>query len=227
MSAISERILHENEQSAEQRRARWAVVGLSVLGSALVIASYFLPYWKFNLVAPQYPMGLKLHISLSGITGDVREIDILNHYIGMMPMATAAELERTAAPYLVSVAAIGVVLALVAAGKRVGWLGLVPGFALPVGFVLDTLYWMYRFGHELDPDQPINFPTFMPVLLGHGSIGQFHTTAWPDWGFYVAVAGAVCVAVALRIRRHVCDTCPKASTCGAACPQLMVLGKRA
>ena len=47
----------------------------------------------FELVAPQYPKGLKLDISLTGITGDVKEIDILNHYIGMRTMSDAASLE--------------------------------------------------------------------------------------------------------------------------------------
>lgn len=207
----------------EQRRSRWAVFALSIAGAALVVASYFLPYWDFKLVAPQYPMGLKLQIALTGVTGDVKEIDILNHYIGMQSMAAAAQVEQAAAPYILSVVAIGIVLGLLAAGKRIGWIGIIPGFALPLGFVGDTLMWMYKFGHELDPNQPINFPEFMPTLLGEGLIGQFHTTAYPAIGFYVALLGGVCVAIAVFLRKRVCDTCPKASTCGGACSQLMVL----
>lgn len=207
----------------EQRRSRWAVFASSFVAAGALIGSYFLPYWNFQLVAPQYPMGLKLQINLFGITGDVKEIDILNHYIGMQSMANAAAIERAASTYIVAAVAIGVVLGLVAAGKRVGWFGILPALGLPLGFLADTEMWMYKFGHELDPDQPINFPPFMPVLLGHGTIGQFHTTAYPAAGFWLACVAALGVTAAVLLRRRICDTCPKASTCGAKCSQLMVL----
>lgn len=209
--------------AAQQRQRRWGVLGLAVAGAALFAGSYGFAYWNFFLVAPQYPKGLSFQIRLTGITGDVKEIDILNHYIGMMPLSQGALLEAAMSPYIVAAVALGVIVGLTLAGKRLGWVGLVPALGLPLGFLVDTTYWMYRFGHELSEDQPINFPPFMPTLFGPGRVGQFHTTAWPALGFWMAVAGAVCVGVAVMMRRSVCDTCPRGGTCGGACGQLLIL----
>lgn len=205
-----------------QRTRRWTVLGLAI-GSVLLFAlSYQLPYWNFHLVAPQYPHGLNLQIALYGITGDVGEIDILNHYIGMMKMSTAASVERAMSAYIVTAVALGALAGVLATGKRLGWLGLVPAVGLPLGFVADTLYWMYRFGHELEPDAPLHFAPFMPTLLGAGEIGQFHTTAWPAAGFWLAVLAAALIGVAVILRKQVCDHCPRGATCGKACTHLTV-----
>ncbi|MGZ3475271.1 MAG: cytochrome C, partial [Polyangiales bacterium] len=63
---------------------------MSLAGAALFCASYFLPWWRLWLFAPQYPKGLEVGISLTGVGGDVRELNILNHYIGMKPLDLAA-----------------------------------------------------------------------------------------------------------------------------------------
>ena len=61
---------------------------------ATYVASFFQDWWKLTLYAPQYPHGLRLTISLTGMGGDVHEIDMLNHYIGMGHLAEAAQFER-------------------------------------------------------------------------------------------------------------------------------------
>src|SRR3954465_445445 len=88
-------------------RARWVVVALGLGGAALFVASFFQRWWGFWLYAPQYPGGLRLDISLTGMGGDVHEIDLLNHYIGMQHLAEAAPIELRLAVY--GVAAIAVV----------------------------------------------------------------------------------------------------------------------
>lgn len=220
---LTERREARARTAAEQKRRRWAVAGLAFLGAGLFAASFNFPYWHFFLVAPQYPKGLKFDINLTGITGDLFEIDILNHYIGMKPLSEGALLEAAMSPYIVTAVCLGVVVGLLAAGKRIGAIGLIPALGLPLGFLADTWYWMYHFGHTLSPDQPITFAPFMPTLFGAGKVGQFHTTAWPAVGFWMAVAGAVVVAAAVMMRKSVCDHCPKGSTCGGACTHLMVI----
>lgn len=182
-------------------RRRWLVVALATGGALLFAVSYFLPYWSFGLVAPQYPDGLSLHIALSGVTGDVKEIDILNHYIGMRSMSDAAALESAASPYVVGAVVLSVIAGATLTSKRRGWLALLPAVALPLGFVADLTWWMYRFGHELDPTAPIRFEPFMPMLVGSGTIGQFHTTAAPAPGFCLAVLAAALVAMSVYLRR--------------------------
>ena len=63
---------------------RWAVLVCAVVAVVLFGASFFLPWWRFWLYAPQYPKGLGLTISLTGMGGDVHEIDLLNHYICLL-----------------------------------------------------------------------------------------------------------------------------------------------
>lgn len=209
-----------------QRRRRWLVLLLAVGGALLLVLSYQLPYWNFHLVAPQYPKGLSLQIALYGITGDVAEIDILNHYIGMMKMSTAASLERSMSAYIVAAVALGTLAGIVATGRRLGVLGLVVALGLPLGFLADTTWWMYRFGHELEPNAPLKFSPFMPVLVGSGTIGQFHTTAWPASGFWMALLAALMAASAVYLRKQVCDHCPKGATCGVSCSHLIVFTKQ-
>jgi hypothetical protein len=203
------------------RGRRYTVVALALAGAILFGASYFLPYWNFHLVAPQYPNGLSLQIALSGMKGDVSEIDILNHYIGMRKMSTAASVETMMGPYLVVVVALSAVAGVLATGKRFGWLGLIPAIGLPLGFVADVVGWMYRFGHDLDPDAPLHFAPFMPHVLGNGTIGQFHTTAWPASGFWLALVAAALIGTAVAMRKRVCDSCPVRGDCGASCTHLM------
>ena len=54
----------------------------------LFIASLFLPLWRIELDAPQYPEGLVLQLHANKIAGEVDIINGLNHYIGMATLHT-------------------------------------------------------------------------------------------------------------------------------------------
>jgi copper chaperone NosL len=68
---------------------------LLMLGGLLLIISIFLPYWSMTMYAPQYPKGLKVDVYVNQLEGDVREIDSLNHYLGMPPLDEGGQLERS------------------------------------------------------------------------------------------------------------------------------------
>jgi copper chaperone NosL len=52
--------------------------------AALALSLVFIfPIWSIDLWAPQYPEGLGLQIWLNKMTGDLDNINLLNHYIGM------------------------------------------------------------------------------------------------------------------------------------------------
>jgi len=203
--------------------ARWLVVGAAAAAALLFAGSFFVPWWQFWLYAPQYPKGLQLVISLTGMGGDVSEIDLLNHYIGMKHLAGAAPMERHLAGY--GVAAISVVtLALLAfSGRKLNKLVVIPAISFPVIFIADSFYWLYSFGHQLDPHAPLHIGAFTPQMFGNGQIGQFETFARPGIGFWLAVAGVGCAVVATFLRSRVCAGCATRGTCGAVCHRLMVL----
>ncbi len=213
--------------ATHERRRRWWAVGLATSAVALYAAAFFAPWWHITLYAPQYPKGLSLAIGLAGFGGDVHEIDLLNHYIGMGHLADAAPLERRLAGYGVALVALTCFAIMLAAGKRLGTLALVPAALLPVGFLADAYGWMHHFGNNLDPRAPIRMPPFTPELFGSGVIGQFRTLALPHLGFFLALLGLATLVAAAVVRRRVCGTCPAAGDCRLTCPHLLVLKPRA
>lgn len=208
----------QDHGSARRLGARWLVVALAATAAALWGVSLSLPWWRFWLFAPQYPKGLGLVISLNGVSGDVREINLLNHYIGMKHLEEAAAFERAHAGWGIAAVAIVVVLFMLATGRRLGWLAALAAVMFPVGFVADSTYWLWKFGHDLDPRSPLHIKPFTPQMFGEGIIGQFHTYAIPDTGFWVALAGVVCVVAAVLLRARVCNGCARRFACGAVCP---------
>lgn len=202
---------------------RWIVLALVAGAVALWIGAYFVPWWSFTLYAPQYPRGLHLTVQLTGIGGDVHEVDMLNHYIGMSHLEDAAKYEKLIAPWgLGGLAALVVALALFG-GRRVGeWLW-VPSVVLVAGFLGDSFYWLHHFGHKLNPHAPLHIPPFTPHLFGPGTIGQFRTTAVPTWGFLLALGGGLLLVAAAIIRGRVCKQCRLENQCHAVCPRGFVL----
>lgn len=200
-----------------QVHRRALVVALAVAGALLMAASYFFPWWNFLLVAPQYPKGLTLVVSLTGITGDTDEIDIINHYIGMSHITEGAPLERAFGGYAVGLLVVMVIVGILAAGRKIGWVSVLMGLGFPIGFIADTMYWLYTFGHDLDPKAPVHIKPFTPALFGEGKVGQFHTTATPAEGFGLALLGVVLVGIAVWQRAKVCRACPVHDACGVTC----------
>lgn len=183
-----------------KRNPSWLAIALAIAGAALFVVSFFLPWWEFWLLAPQYPQGLQLLISLRGMSGDVHEIDLLNHYIGMKALEDAAPTERHLAGYGIALLCIAVITIAVIGGRRLNRFVAVLAALLPIVFLVDSFYWLYKFGHELDPRAPLHMQAFTPHLAGHGMIGQFETFARPLAGFWVALAGVALVIASALIR---------------------------
>jgi len=176
------------------------IIILMCLGSILLGASYFFPYWEMHLMAPQYPDGLHVFTYLNGVRGDTAEINELNHYIGMGKIEMAAEFERSVAWIAVLVFAIGGVI-VGALRFNMGRIFYFPPFIFLFGFMADFTYQMYRFGHNLDPNAPIKLTPFMPSLIGEGKIGQFTSLAYFSTGFWMAFFSCLIFLFALTNKR--------------------------
>lgn len=187
--------------------ARWFGTALLLMAAGMTALSFSHPFWMFKLYAPQYPNSLSLVISLSGLSGDVREINMLNHYIGMAPLDQAAMFERRMASVAVSAIAAAICVLALVRGRWPAWLATALAAGLPFGFVADTLYWLQRFGHSLDPHAPLRIAAFTPQLFGNGAIGQFMTFALPQFGFWLAIASAVLAATSALLREFGGQAC--------------------
>jgi copper chaperone NosL len=191
-------------EEVKTRRVRYLLPTLFLAGGAvLIIVSIFLPYWSLVLHAPQYPQGLLVNAYLSHLEGDVQEIDGLNHYIGMRPLAEAAQLEKS-----ISVFAIGALILLVLAAIFIHspWSVLlaIPAILLPVVFLADLYYWLNNFGQNLDPNAALSnaVKPFTPTILGEGVIGQFKTVAFADFGLLLATAASALILIGLYLQRR-------------------------
>ena len=75
--------------------------------------TYFLPLWNLTMFAPQYPDGLRLdiysHTLVGGNNGqDIKEINVLNHYIGMQDLVNESFTEFKWMPFVIG--ALGLLL---------------------------------------------------------------------------------------------------------------------
>ena len=175
---------------------------LPLVAGALILASLALPYWQLDLRAPQYPRGLHVTLWVYKVEGDILEIDGLNHYIGMTKLDGGGERERAVAPFALPILAG---LATLAAVRRRGtWLLAIPPISLPLVFVGDLFYWLFTFGHNLDPRAALSssIHEFTPVLLGPGKVGQFRTTGYFHIGWYLAFLATIMLIAAIVIRRR-------------------------
>lgn len=199
-----QRVRHQTRETTSWITAREALpLGLLIVAAALLIGSIFMPYWEVVLRAPQYPMGLEVVAYVTHLTGDVAEVDGLNHYIGMMTLDNAAKMERLIARYAMVVVAALAVASFWVRG-RWKWLFVLPFALFPIIFAVDLQAWLYYAGHSLDPHAPLSssIKPFTPPLLGEGKIGQFSTVARFMSGYYVALLGAILAVVATIISRR-------------------------
>ena len=131
---------------------RSIVVTLLLLASiGLLVAVYYSPIWWVSLTAPNYPEeafpdGVRIHFHMNGVFNGckkvekaeiqeeealdcVHEMDTINHYVGMYPIAAGGVIERAFSPFLVSMLSVmllgfmfrrpGVRMAVLAAGFAV------------------------------------------------------------------------------------------------------------
>ena len=158
------------------------------LAALLLVSVYYMPIWSITLVAPQYPDGLGMYISVNDITGhdrhDLQNINILNHYVGMKPIDPADVPELDIMPWLFAGLILsGLAVALI--GKPaliVAWLILfiISGIAGLVDFYM----WGYDYGHDLNPRAAIKIPgeSYQPPLFGTKQMLNIKATSYPYWG---------------------------------------------
>ncbi|HEY63380.1 MAG TPA: cytochrome C [Caldilineae bacterium] len=186
----------------EQLRYMLPTIFLGLAAFCLLV-SIFAPYWRMKLLAPQYPGGLEVQVYVNRMTGDVREIDSLNHYIGMRPLEEAAQLERSLSIFAIIVLSLLVIAAIYVHNQWAVLLAL-PALLFPGIFLADLYFWLRYFGQNLDPTAPLSsaIKPFVPPVLGEGAVGQFRTVAAVDRGFYLALLSSFLILLGLYFHRR-------------------------
>lgn len=180
-----------------------------LIAGLLFIASLFVPLWRIELDAPQYPEGLVLQLHADKIAGDVNIINGLNHYIGMATLHTENFFEFKILPYVFG--AFGLIaFALIFINRRKAVLIYLITFVLFIALsAVDFYRWNYEYGHNLDPNAAIIVPgmAYQPPLLGFKQLLNFGAYSIPDvGGWMLTVAGlllAVIVWVEFKFKKAV------------------------
>jgi len=181
---------------------------LLLAAAVLLVATWFVPLWNLTMFAPQYSDGLRLDIYSHTLVGgrggqDIKEINVLNHYIGMHDIATEDFTEFKWLPF--ALGALALLMARAAVHGKVA--SLLDVSVLFVYFALFSLwsfaYKLYRYGHDLAPTASVKVPGFTPPVFGFKQIANFEVYSYPQAGTYLMVLAAVALigAFALAWRR--------------------------
>lgn len=153
------------------------------------------PVWRVSLEAPNYPKeafpdGIPVYFHFDGYSGDVEEMNTINHYIGMYPMEYGGQFERVLVPYFFLALTLMMIGYLYWESKH-SWLLMAIPIALPIGFLIDYAGWLYWYGHNMQDWGAFTIKPFMPTVFGQGKVAQFTTHSYPTIGYYIILIASV------------------------------------
>ena len=160
-----------------------------------------MPIWYVALEAPNYPKdafpnGIPVYYHFDGFSGDVHEMNTINHFIGMDPMKRGAPYLRALAPYALLFVALLLLFYIIYDSKILDLLMLIP-ITLPLIFLGFYTYWLYWFGHHMHKWGAFSIKPFMPTVFGDGKVAQFTTHSYPTTGFWILLAISIFSLLAL------------------------------
>ena len=176
--------------------------GLLLVAVLLLVPTYVSPLWQLTMYAPQYQSGLRLDIYSYKLEGgnkgqDVKEINILNHYIGMRDLAAEDFTEFKWLPFVIG--AIGLLVLRAVVFGTVGHA--LDVTMLFVYFSLFSLwsfaYKLWSYGHNLAHDAAVKVQPFMPPVFGGQQIANFEVYSYPQLGSYALGGAGLALLLAL------------------------------
>jgi len=171
-------------------------------GSEVGAAS--LPIWLVSLEAPNYPKrsfpdGIPVYFHFDGYSGEVHEMDIINHYVGMHSMWDGGQIEREAGPYALLLLSMAVIF-FIAYRSKIWTLAMWVVAFLPAFFVGLFVYWLDWFADNLSDTAAFKLKNFVPTAFGDGKVAQFTSFSYPDIGFYVLLVISALSLLAIYFR---------------------------
>jgi len=148
--------------NTESRNKQTLIVAvLSLIGIALLAVIFYTPIWWVSLTAPNYPAesfpdGVRIQFHINGvfngcskqvkleITEDealdcVHEMDTINHYVGMYPIAAGGPVERGFGQFLMAFMAV-MLLGFLCTKPKIRMLTMSAGFAGIAVWMYFTMY---------------------------------------------------------------------------------------
>lgn len=182
-----------------------ARITLFISAIALFIVN-FLPIWRIDLDAPQYPEGLELFIFANKLGGNVDIINGLNHYIGMKTLHTEDFIEFTILPYLIGFFSLFILITALVGKRKLLYTVFFLFVLFGIVAMVDFWKWEYDYGHNLDPHAAIKVPgmAYQPPLIGFKQLLNFGAYSIPSYGGWIFIGvGAVLLTLSgLEFRKH-------------------------
>jgi len=110
----------------------WAIRGLAFAALVFLAVAYVSPIWWVSLKAPQYPDvafpdGIRIHFHMDGVFNGCQkieseektedealnckhEMDAINHFVGMYPIAAGGPVERLLSPFSFSLLGLAIIV---------------------------------------------------------------------------------------------------------------------
>jgi len=175
---------------------------LLLAAAATIAVSLFFPLWKMHLVAPQYSDGLDLYIfpykiQGGGLNGQhLKEINNLNHYIGMKPIQEADFMEMRWMPFVFGLIIL-MTLRSIVFGEMSNVVDLFAVYSYFGAFSIASFWYrLYEYGHKLDPRAPMHIKPFTPRLIGVEQIANFREASYPMAGAYLLCLSVLLIVLA-------------------------------
>jgi copper chaperone NosL len=169
---------------------------LILLSALSMISAYYVPLWQILMWAPQYPEGLSMKIWINNLTGNVKIISALNHYIGMRHIEVGMFPEFK---YMIYIVAVIILIGVLTAMLNKRFMLVIFSTLIVAGGIaalIDFYIWGYDYGHNLDPRAPIVVPgmSYQPPLIGTKQLLNFTAFSGPDIGGWIfLVAGILAI----------------------------------
>jgi copper chaperone NosL len=169
--------------------SRWTIA----LSALMMLAAYVVPLWQILMWAPQYPEGLEMKIWINNITGDVKIISALNHYIGMKHIEVSMFPEFKYMVYIVGFILLAGLMTAIVNKRVLLWIYASLIIGAGAGALVDFYWWGYDYGHNLDPTAPIVVPgmSYQPPLIGTKQLLNFTAFSGPDIGGWIFLAAGI------------------------------------
>jgi copper chaperone NosL len=178
--------------------------GLMVVAILVTPMIFQAPLWTMSFESNQYPDPLRLAIYVdhlegqkTGMRDDLREINSLNHYIGMRPLLESDFSEFVWMPFVIGIFGLILLRAVVLGSVR----DLVDVTALYLYFGGFSAWNFYRrlwdYGHVLAPEAPIKVEPFTPPFFGRVKIANFWIESFPGGGSWALGIVGVLLVIAL------------------------------
>lgn len=181
---------------------------LILVAALFLLPTYFLPLWNLKLYSNQFPEGLLLKIYSYKLEGgqsayrdDLREINALNHYIGMRELKEEEFTEFKWIPFVIGGVML-LALRVVVLGKMSKLVDVFVMFSYFGLFSLWSFYHkLYVYGHELDPTAAVKVAPFTPPLIGHQTLANFEVYSYPNIGSYFMAVMPLLLLAAMWLSR--------------------------